>query len=337
MHNLIKNWNCQIAENKKRYFIASIAIILVGLVVVAIFGFNIGIDFSGGTVLSVTAGDYITDDNFDKMEAEIISVLTENGVKVEVSQSIVQDGQSGIQVRYKNQINGSDLSDTEMFSKNEEIEGLLYSEVKGLIKAENPSADDSTINTKTQIAMSTVGASASAALILNAFISVLAAAALILLYVAIRFELWSGLSAVIALTHDILVMIAFVAILRIQINASFVAALITIVGYSINNTIVLFDRLRENKGKYSLKDASPTKLVNISIKDTMSRSILTTLTTLCTITILAIIGVPQIREFAIPIIIGLVAGTYSSIFIAPPLWGVFQDRKNSKIKKVQYK
>ncbi|MFI3166988.1 MAG: protein translocase subunit SecF [Bacillota bacterium] len=332
MNKLIKNWDCQITTKKKLWYTISISLIVIGLIITAIFGFNIGIDFSGGTVVTFTADNLVTNSNVDSYMDTIVSTLESEGIEVEVQQTIEQDGDIGVQVRYQNTVNGTSLSDADMFAVNDEIEALLYTAVKAELSAQNTSETAVSIESKAMIEMSTVGASASAELLLNAFISVLAAAALILLYVAIRFELWSGVSAVIALAHDILIMIAFVAIFQIQINASFVAALITIVGYSINNTIVLFDRLRENKAKYTMRDATPSELVNTSIKDTMTRSINTTITTLVTITILAIIGVSAIKEFAIPIIIGLLAGTYSSIFIAPTLWGLFQDLKIKKAK-----
>lgn len=331
MNKLIKNWDCQITTKKKLWYTISASLIIVGMLVAIIFGFNIGIDFSGGSVVTVTADNLLTNDNVDSYLDLVVSTLESEGITVEVSQTIEQDGNIGVQVRYQNVINGVSMSDEDMFAANDEIEATLYTVVKSALESDS-SATVTSIESKTEIAMSTVGASASSELIWNAIISVLAAAALILIYVAIRFELWSGLSAVSALAHDILIMIAFVAIFQIQINSSFVAALITIVGYSINNTIVLFDRLRENKAKYTMRDATPSQLVNTSIKDTMTRSINTTITTLVTITILAIIGVSAMKEFAIPIIIGLLAGTYSSIFIAPTLWGVFQDAKIKREK-----
>jgi len=190
-----------------------------------------------------------------------------------------------------------------------------------------------------KVNMSNVGATASSELLLKAFLSIAVAAALILVYVAIRFEILSGVAAVIALIHDLLVMSAFMIIFRIQVNSSFVAALITILGYSINNTIVLFDRVRENEKGYLLRDASPTELINTSVKDTLTRSINTTITTLITIVLLAIFGLSQMREFAMPIIFGLLAGAYSSVFVAPCLWAWMKEKSlaNKSAKKRTYK
>jgi preprotein translocase subunit SecF len=177
-----------------------------------------------------------------------------------------------------------------------------------------------------------IGPSATAALVLNALLAVLFATILILIYIAFRFELLSGLSAIIALFHDVLIMLALVAIFRLQINGAFVAALITIIGYSINDTIVVFDRIRENRQKESYKEKTNADIVNISIRETMFRTLNTSVTTLLVITVLAVFSVPAIREFAIPIIFGLISGTYSSIFIAAPIWAVVSDKTKPRNK-----
>ena len=180
-----------------------------------------------------------------------------------------------------------------------------------------------------------VTAAASSELLMNAFIAMLVAIVLILIYVAFRFEITSGLAAVLALFHDLLIMTSLVLIFRIPINSSFVAGLVTILGYSINNTIIIFDRIRENNknGKYA--GASNVKVANESVKQTMTRSIYTTLTTLITIALVAIIGVSDIREFAIPILIGIMAGFYSSVFITPGLWAIaYKPKKKKKVARV---
>ncbi len=146
-----------------------------------------------------------------------------------------------------------------------------------------------------------------------------------LIYIIIRFELLSGLSAIIALAHDIIIMLCGMLVFRIEINATFIAALITILGYSINNTIIIFDRVRENMKLYNGKRINgklvkPAYIANKSVQETVWRSINTTLTTLITIGMVAIIGVADIQIFALPIIFGLLAGTYSSVFIAPMVW-----------------
>lgn len=176
----------------------------------------------------------------------------------------------------------------------------------------------------------TVGAIVSTELLFNAILAVCLALVFMLCYIGIRFQLSSGLACIISLFHDILIMFAFMAIFRIEINSTFIAALITILGYSINNSIIVFDRVRENSKSIYCSNFTPEQLANKSIKETLLRSINTTITTLMMIAMVAIIGVTDIRIFAFPIIIGLLAGTYSSIFIAPSLWALFQRVGKSK-------
>ncbi len=328
-----QNWDCKIVEKKKIWFSISIAIILVGVIIMSLFGFNVGIDFSGGTVLTITSGDLYEESDYQAYKTSVQEVLAQNGVKAEVEQKLSSNSASGIQVRFKNEINGVKADESAMESVNTNVRAQAEEKIIDIILASKPNTSQNSLNQNLSVTLSTVGATASANLLFMAFLSIVVASILILLYVAVRFEILSGVSAVIALIHDILAMCALVLIFRIQINASFVAALITIVGYSINNTIVLFDRVRENKAMQSMMNATPAHIINTSIKETMSRSINTTVTTLATILLLAILGVAQVREFALPIIFGLIAGTYSSIFIAPTLWATFKDiDKNHKIK-----
>ena len=150
-----------------------------------------------------------------------------------------------------------------------------------------------------------------------------------LLYITYRFEFKFGVVATAALLHDVLIMLAVYAMLQIPINTSFIAAMLTIVGYSINATIVIFDRVRENRGL--MKRNTPiSELVNISITQTMARSINTSLTTLLTIGMIYILGVNAIKEFALPLIVGIVAGTYSSVLIAGPLWVIWKSREKPR-------
>lgn len=169
-----------------------------------------------------------------------------------------------------------------------------------------------------------VGATVSTELLFNAILAVALALIFMLCYIGLRFQLSSGLACIIALLHDVLIMFAFMAICRIEVTSTFIAALITILGYSINNSIIVFDRVRENMRSVFAKNMSPEQIANKSIKETLMRSINTTITTLIMILMVAIIGVSDIRVFAFPIIIGLLAGTFSSICIAPSFWALFQ-------------
>ncbi len=164
---------------------------------------------------------------------------------------------------------------------------------------------------------------------MNALVSVLLGVAFILAYITYRFKDYKfGVAAVIALIHDVLVVFAVYSVLRIPINNAFVAAQLTIIGYSINDTIIVFDRIRENKralGKTSLEN-----LINTSISETFSRSISTSITTLITIAAVYILGGATIRDFALPLMVGVAAGTYSSIAVASPMWYELTKKAESK-------
>ncbi len=188
-----------------------------------------------------------------------------------------------------------------------------------------------------------VGATVSTELLFNAILAVSLALVFMLCYIGLRFQLSSGLACIIALFHDIIIMLCAMAIFRIEINNTFIAALITILGYSINNSIIIFDRVRENRNSIFAKNMTPEEIANKSIRETILRSINTTITTLIMMLMVAIIGVADIRIFAFPIIIGLIAGTFSSICIAPSLWALFQrvgknkDKSNFNVKKKEVK
>ena len=139
-----------------------------------------------------------------------------------------------------------------------------------------------------------------------------------LIYIAIRFDVRSGLAAIVALAHDVLVVISAYVIFRIPLNLTFIAVVLTILGYSINATIVIFDRISENRKL--IKKTSFADIVNKSIWQSATRSVNTTITTLLSIVMIAIFGVTSIRHFAIPLVVGIVAGLYSSMFISGSVW-----------------
>ena len=181
------------------------------------------------------------------------------------------------------------------------------------------------------ISQSQIGPSVGKELTRNAVLSVLVACIAMLIYIAIRFEFNFGIAAIVALVHDVLITLAFYAIFDIPVNSSFIAAMLTIIGYSINDTIVVFDRIREDR--HNMRRNTSTEIANASINKTLSRSINTSLTTLIIIGAVNIF-VPTVREFSLPLLIGIAAGAYSSIFIASPIWVLLQKRnkKNKKIK-----
>ncbi len=176
-----------------------------------------------------------------------------------------------------------------------------------------------------------VSAVAGRDLLNNAVNALLIAFACMLIYIAIRFDVFSGLAALFGLVHDVLVMCAFMVFFRwlYQVNSSFIAAVLTIVGYSINNTIIVFDRIRETSKKPGWSQKSRREIVEVSVSNTLSRTINTSLTTLITLVTLYIFGVESIREFAFPLIIGMLAGTYSSVLLSGQVWAMWMDKRSA--------
>ena len=286
----------KVIEKTKIWFSISLAIILVGIVLMATRGLNFGIDFKGGTKIVVDFGD-----SFDKVEADGI-------VKEYASDAVTKTVES-----------------TQYEIKSKDLDETKTSELFNALK-EKYSLEDSAL-----ISQSQIGPSVGKELTRNAIVSVLVACVAMLIYIAIRFEFNFGIAAITALVHDVLITLAFYAIFNISINNSFIAAMLTIVGYSINDTIVIFDRIRESSR--SMRRSTPTEIANTSINKTLARSINTSLTTLIIIGAVNIF-VPTVREFSFPLLIGIAAGAYSSIFIASPVWVLLQKRKikNKKVK-----
>jgi len=286
-------------KNRSRICLIISGAIMVLALILTLFGhgINMGIDFEGGLSMPYDLQTTVK-------QSDIEAVLNEMGVK---SFTVTVQGaqENKVIVRIKD-VAEDDIQNIQ--SQFEEKVGATYPDVK---------LDGD---------VSYVGPVAGAALIRNAVISVLLAAGLMLIYIAIRFDFNSGLSAVFGLLHDVLIMLSFMVILRsvIQMNSSFIAAALTIVGYSINNTIVIFDRIRENAKK--MPTAKREEVTNISIRESLGRTICTTATTLITIVALCVLGVASIREFALPIIIGICSGVYSANMINGYVWAFLEEK-----------
>ena len=167
----------------------------------------------------------------------------------------------------------------------------------------------------------------------DTIIAVVVAIVFMLIYIRVRFsDIRFGLSSIIALLHDVLVVLAFYAAAKVSVSNTFVACMLTIVGYSINATIVIFDRIRENMRGMTQKD-DLKEIINRSVTQTMSRSIFTSLTTFIMVAVLYILGVTSIRDFALPLMVGIVCGAYSSICLAGSLWYVFRTKFAPKKKE----
>ena len=166
----------------------------------------------------------------------------------------------------------------------------------------------------------------------NAVKALLIAFVCMLIYIAIRFDVFSGLAALFGLIHDVLIMCSFMVFFRafFQVNSSFIAAVLTIVGYSINNTIIIFDRIRETAKKPGFTMKPRMEIVEESVSNTLSRTINTSLTTLITLVALYVFGVDSIREFAFPLIVGMLAGTYSSVLLSGQVWAMWMEKRNAR-------
>lgn len=162
----------------------------------------------------------------------------------------------------------------------------------------------------------------------NAVLSVLLSSVLMLIYIWFRFkEVSFGIAAIIALLHDVFIVFMVYSVMFVPINNSFIAAMLTIVGYSINDTIVIFDRIRENYRR--IEHGNYTALINTSVSQTIGRSINTSITTLIMVLALHIMGTVSIQALTLPLLVGIISGTYSSIFIASPLWFLFKKKKSA--------
>ncbi|WP_139904395.1 protein translocase subunit SecF [Clostridium thermarum] len=287
----------KIIERTKMWFGISLAIIAVGIVfLIANKGLNFGIDFKGGTVVTIEMGKAVNNEEIAALVREtapdaVTRIVDETQVEIQSSKldnATTQEIFSKIKTKYE-------LQDEALLSENS-IEGSIGSEMTR-----------------------------------KAFTALAVATVCMLLYIRIRFkDVAFGLAAIIALIHDVLITLTLYAAFRIPVNSPFIAAMLTIIGYSINDTIVIFDRIRENQK--TLRGKSITEIANISVTQTMSRSINTSLTTLFTIVAVQIF-VPQVRDFSLPLIVGILTGAYSSIFIASPLWVMFKNFSKKRKKK----
>lgn len=290
--------------NMKRFFkpalLISMTIILLALVLTLCGrGMNLGLDFAGGLSMPYDLGQSASQPD--------VAALLGGGYSV----TIQGEGKNEALVRVKS-VGAEDIQD---------VQSAVTQTLQSAYPSAAPTGD-----------VSYVGPVAGATLVKNAVTSVLIASVLMLAYIAFRFDFHSGVAAVLALLHDVAIMLAFMVILRdlIELNSSFIAAALTIVGYSINDTIVVFDRIRENtKVKPELPKA---ELVSLSVRECLGRTIMTSVTTLVTILALYILGVPAIKEFALPIIVGVLAGTWSSNLISGYIWAWLEEKFPKKEK-----
>lgn len=288
---------------RKTFFGISGAVILVGIIMLFINRASIGsilnysLDFVGGTATSVTFDNVPSREDVDSV---IVAGLEEITKDANVSWQTVNDT-------------------NEIIFKTRALETEERAAVEQLLAANFGVTPD-------KIEMETIGATVSGEMRREAIMSVLVATLCMMIYIWFRFsDIRFGASAVTALLHDVMVVLTFYAIIRLSVGSTFIACMLTIVGYSINATIVIFDRVRENKRSMGRKETL-NDVVNKSVVQTLSRSIFTSLTTFIMIAVLYILGVSSIKEFALPLMVGILCGTYSSVFLAAPLWGLLRDK-----------
>ena len=286
-----------IAGHRKIWFLISLVLIIPGFICMGVRGFNFGIDFTGGTIIDLRFEQPVT-----------LSDVRSSLAKYDLDGSTIQlaGAESGIESSENVMIRTVGLEE----NQRKEVMASLTQDV----------------GPYTVLREEKVGATIGGELITNAVLALVISWALIILYVAYRFEWRFGVSAVLALIHDIVIVLAVFSFTQRQIDSSFIAALLTIVGYSINDTIVIFDRIRENLKLHFRRGGDVNELVNTSVYQTLTRSLYTVFTVLFTTFALYWFGGETTKDFAFALLVGFASGCYSSIFIASQLWIELRNR-----------
>lgn len=288
-------------KHKKLALSISIIVILIGGVVILFKGMNLGIDYRAGTDITIVTDDKLTKKN-----------LNSDLKKLNLKSSSITITDEETDIRIDDALNGDTVKEVNNYFEDKYNAKVNIGVVSNLVQKE---------------------------LVKNAILSVLIALIGIVIYVSIRFKVSYAVGGVVALIHDVLMIFALFGMLRLEVNSMFIAAVLAIIGYSINDTIVLFDRIRENLNDYNKKLTSEKleEIANTSIQETFTRTIYTSLTTLVPVIILLILGSRGIFTFNMAMLFGLISGTYSSIFIATIVFLAIEKKnigKKQKPKKV---
>ena len=298
----------KINEKKNLWFLISLLLIGIGMAV-GIYRFiehkpifNLGIDFAGGSTIMLKFPDLIQLENDSESRVFLATI--------------------------RNQLASIDMQDSDIIlTTNQEVIIKTPEQDPGRLLLLRSLFEDQSEFLSSDYIGPTIGEE----LKNKSFLIVFSVSLLLLAYISWRFEFKFGLSALLAVLHDALIVVSMAILFQFEINTAFVAALLTILGYSINDTIIIFDRIRENINKKSLQDSPIVTISNISVSQTLLRSIYTSLTTLAVIVSLIIFGGTTIKEFCIILFIGILSGAYSSIFIASPFF-VYLKEKYSSLK-----
>ena len=300
--------------NRKKFYTFSCALIAVVLVFCGIFGVKMDVEFKGGSMITLA---YEGDADLNDLKSTIGTELGKSNLTLQTGSDI--SGNQTLTVT----LPGSDTLTTE--------------QLDNLLAAMNEQYPD---NNFVQNEVSNVDATIGKEFLLKSVVALVAACVLILLYVAYRFRkiggLKAGSTAIVALLHDMFVVFGVFVLLRIPLNGNFIAALLTILGYSINDTVVIYDRIRENSALYGKKQMSLAELVNLSVNQSFARSLMTSITTCLALGVICVVSViyrlDSIYSFAFPLLFGMVSGVYSTICIATPLWVDWKNKKKAAKK-----
>ncbi len=301
--------------NRKKFYGFSCALIAVVLVFCGVFGVHMDVEFKGGSMVTLA---YQGEADLSALKSTISGELNQSNLTLQT---------------------GSDISGSQTLTVTlPGSQTLTTEQLDNLLSTLNEQYPD---NAFTQNEVSNVDATIGKEFLLKSVVALIAACVLIMLYVAYRFRriggFKAGATAVVALLHDLFVVFGVFVILRIPLNGNFIAAMLTILGYSINDTVVIYDRIRENSALYSKKQLSLPELVNLSINQSFSRSLMTTITTCCALGVVCVVSViyrlDSIYTFAFPLLFGMISGVYSTICIATPLWVDWKQRKKAAPKK----
>ncbi|WP_223069211.1 protein translocase subunit SecF [Paenibacillus caui] len=297
-------WNIDFIKKSKYFYTFSIVVTLIGIISLIVFQLNYGVDFRSGSNVDIAVSKQVTKEDMQ-------NILTEANLNNE--NAVITPGSGRVSVRFPNVLSEDD-------------------------QTKLTSVVESKIGKDASIEINTVDTEIAKELERNALIAVLVASLGIIIYVTIRFEWRFAVSAIVALLHDAFMVISVFSIFQLEVNLTFIIALLTIVGYSINDTVVIFDRIRENMRFAKIKSHQDLHdVVNKSISQTMTRSLNTVFTVFIASVALLIFGSESIRMFSLAMVIGLLFGAYSSIFIASPLWyalrGIGQDKGKKKPAK----
>ena len=301
--------------NRKKFYGFSCALIAVVLVFCGVFGVHMDVEFKGGSMVTLA---YQGEADLSALKSTISGELNQSNLTLQT---------------------GSDISGSQTLTVTlPGSQTLTTEQLDNLLSTLNEQYPD---NAFTQNEVSNVDATIGKEFLLKSVVALVAACVLIMLYVAYRFRriggFKAGATAVVALLHDLFVVFGVFVILRIPLNGNFIAAMLTILGYSINDTVVIYDRIRENSALYSKKQLSLPELVNLSINQSFSRSLMTTITTCCALGVVCAVSIvyrlDSIYTFAFPLLFGMISGVYSTICIATPLWVDWKQRKKAAPKK----